>query len=1068
MNDQNKSKEQLIVELHEARKQYEDLLKSSQMTTGALREIEERYNMLVENNPAAIAVHSEGKIQYVNKRALELLGASMPEQIIGKPVLEFLHPDYHKLVEQRITRMFDDPDYAKKQVEEKYIRLDGQIVDLEVSAFPIYYNGKKSILVVLIDVSERKKAEEELNKLSQSVKQSPNIVVITDKNGRIEYVNPKFTEATGYTFEDVLDKNPRILKSGYTSDEEYNVLWETITSGNEWRGIFRNKKKNGEFYWESAYIAPIKNANNEITHFVAVKDDITKRRKVEEKLEKTEGKYRELFESVDEGILIVNENEEITLVNKAGANIFGCDLEKMVGRNLRDFTTEEEFNKILEQTSIRQQNKSGKYELTITRDDNTNRILSCSINPIFENGKYKGAFGIAIDITEKKRIEEELLKAKNIAEESEQKYRSMYDMFRLMSDNSPDMFWAKDLVRKFIFVNKSICDSLLFAKDTNEPIGKNEMYFVEREQKAHPENNQWFTFGEKCSDSDGIVMKNKKAQRFDEYGNVRGKFLFLDVYKAPLWDHNGKMIGTVGSARIVTKQKEIEKKLKESRKLLEKAQYIAKIGYYSCNIDTGKRIWSKQLYEILGLSIDQEISNDEILSLTHPDDKERFRKAFEFTITNNTELDITFKVLTKKGKLRHLRDRGEIIFDKNTGNKILTGSIQDITEQIIANDELIKAKNKAEESDRLKTAFLANMSHELRTPLNAVLGFSQLLHDNKLVQKEVCEYAGIIQSSGNHLLNIIEDILNFSVIESGEIKLHTEDVNIDDLLNEMLIILKAELKNSDKGHIDVRFIKPEDVKNIVINTDIAKLKQVLLNLLKNAIKFTYNGQIEFGYTIRENQNIEFYVKDTGIGIPEDKYDLIFKRFRQLEESHTRLYGGTGLGLSISKKLVELLNGEIWCESEVGKGSVFYFYLPITFGKKILKTERDVKSFEDVDWTDKTILIAEDEDYSFNLLEILLKKSKAQLLRAKNGYEAVNIFKSNDDIDLVLMDIRMPKMDGFEATRKIKQVKPKIPIIAQTAFALSEDKERIFQCGCEDYIAKPLNWGHLFNKIKKYL
>jgi PAS domain S-box-containing protein len=788
MNDQNKPKEQLIAELNEARKQLEELTLSSQITKRALQEIEERYRMLVENNPAAIAVHSEGKIQYVNKRALELLGASFPEQIIGKPVFEFLHPDYLEIVKQRVKRIILEPNSAKKPVVEKYIRLDGQIMDLEVSAFPINYNGKKSILVVLIDITERIKAEEELNKLSQSVKQSPNIVVITDKQGKIEYVNPKFTEVTGYTFEEALMKNPGVLKSGYTSNEEYKVLWETISSGKEWRGVFRNKKKNGAFYWESAYIAPIKNAKNEITHFVAVKEDITERRKVEEKLTEAEGKYRELFESVDEGIFIVDEFEEITLVNKAAADIFGCELEDMQGRNLKDFTSEEEYEKIVEQTSLRRQNKPGKYELTILREDNTTRTLSCTVNPIFKDGNYKGAFAIAIDITDKKRTEE----------------------------------------------------------------------------------------------------------------------------------------------------------------------------------------------------------------------------------------------------------------------------------------ELINAKEKAEESDRLKSAFLCTISHELRTPLNAVLGFSQLLFDTEGDQQQIDNYAGIILSSGNHLLSIIEDILDLSIIESGKVNLHPEDINIDELLDELLVFLKSELKISGKTHIQVRCIRPKNSGNIIIHTDTDKLKQVLLNLLKNAIKFTDEGNIEFGYTFEEKHLIRFYVKDTGIGIPKDKHDVIFERFRQLEDTHTRIYGGTGLGLSISKKLVELLNGEIWCESDLGKGSVFHFYLPVTFALKVLKKKKVHTSFDDVDWSDKTILVAEDEDYSFNLLEILLKRSKTRILRGKNGLEAVNIFKSNPGINVVLMDIRMPVMDGYDATRKIKKLNPNVPVIAQTAFAMSEDKDKIFKSGCDDYIAKPLNWDHLLNKLNKYL
>ncbi|MCD4694689.1 MAG: response regulator, partial [Bacteroidales bacterium] len=438
------------------------------------------------------------------------------------------------------------------------------------------------------------------------------------------------------------------------------------------------------------------------------------------------------------------------------------------------------------------------------------------------------------------------------------------------------------------------------------------------------------------------------------------------------------------------------------------------------------------------------------------------------TIKNNSVLDVTFRIFNKNGDLRHLRDIGEIVYDKKNDSKILAGSIQDITDQVKILEELIEAKEKAEEADQLKSAFLATMSHELRTPLNAVLGFSQLLIDTEDHHEETEKYAGIIHSSGSHLLHIIEDILDFSIIESGKIMIHFKDVNIEELFNDLLNIVKSELDNANKSNIQARYVQPDNKNNLVINTDPGKIKQVLINLIKNAIKFTDEGHIEFGYTIEGNHRIRFYVKDTGIGIAKDQHDVIFERFRQLEDAHTRIYGGTGLGLSISKKLVELLNGEIWCESEVGKGSTFYFHLPVSFDKKRLKKKKTAKSFDDIDWSNKTILIAEDEDYSYSLLEILLKGSKAKILRAINGFEAIRIFKSNPDINLVIMDIRMPVMDGLDATKKIKIINPKIPVIAQTAFAMSEDKDKIFKSGCNDYIAKPLNCEHLFNKLNKYL
>jgi len=386
--------------------------------------------------------------------------------------------------------------------------------------------------------------------------------------------------------------------------------------------------------------------------------------------------------------------------------------------------------------------------------------------------------------------------------------------------------------------------------------------------------------------------------------------------------------------------------------------------------------------------------------------------------------------------------------------------------------ELKIAKEKAEESDKLKSAFLANMSHEIRTPLNAILGFSSLL-SSELEKDKAENYIRTINDSGVQLMNIISDIIDISKIEANQIHINIKSCKINNILSELNQSFK-ELINRD-GSKEIELILKPGEKNpdFAILTDPARLKQIISNLLNNSIKFTEKGYIEFGYNIsKQSQSeetktneIQFYVKDTGIGIEKEKQEIIFKRFRQIDDTYTSKHGGTGLGLAISKNLIEKLGGRIWIDSIYGKGSVFYFTLPLKLSKNSEKVEAQPQSITKINWKEKTILIAEDVPSNFYIIEILLKKTGAKLLWAKNGLEALEIIKENrEKIDLVLMDIQMPVISGIEATKEIKKISNKILIIAITAYALDGDMEKFIKAGCDDYISKPVENELLLRKI----
>jgi signal transduction histidine kinase len=388
------------------------------------------------------------------------------------------------------------------------------------------------------------------------------------------------------------------------------------------------------------------------------------------------------------------------------------------------------------------------------------------------------------------------------------------------------------------------------------------------------------------------------------------------------------------------------------------------------------------------------------------------------------------------------------------------------------NKQLVIARDKAEESDRLKTAFLSNMSHEIRTPMNAIIGFSYLMKDPKINSETLNQYIDIIQSKGLLLLNLINDILDISKVEAGEIEIKKETCSLNHLMKELYSTFSLILENSKNLNIELKSQKPDKNEDVFISTDTFRLKQVLSNLIDNAIKFTNNGFVEFGYKIidePEEKRIYFYVADSGIGISLEHTGMIFTRFRQIQESHTREFGGTGLGLSISKKLVELLGGKLEVNSTLNQGSTFYFSLPYyTIETKNENSINQSSGNLTYNWKNKTILIVEDNHSGFELLANYLLHTGAKILHADNGKDAVDLCRSNSDIDLVLMDIQLPELNGYEATVFIKQHRKDLPVIAETAHAQAEDSSKAKLAGCDDYLSKPIDRGQLLLVLSKYL
>ena len=430
-----------------------------------------------------------------------------------------------------------------------------------------------------------------------------------------------------------------------------------------------------------------------------------------------------------------------------------------------------------------------------------------------------------------------------------------------------------------------------------------------------------------------------------------------------------------------------------------------------------------------------------------------------------------------QGELRNKSKNGKIFWTRQLispikhNNKIthFVGVAQDISENKKVMNELFDAKLKAEESDRLKSAFLATMSHELRTPLNHVLGFSDMIPD-MTDNESIKEYSVLIHKSGTNLLNIIEDIFNLALIEQSEISLRKQEVFIRDIYLELKNQLREVLTESNKSdNIRLKFKIDSSIVTKKIITDKPKVMQVMSNIIKNAIKFTNKGEISLSLILEEDNYLAIKVKDTGIGIPNDKLGIIFEFFRQVDDTHTRNYEGVGIGLAISQKIAQVMGGTIKVEStpDIGSEFTFSFFVNLLENKSI-DSQQETTSFSVSDFSEKKMLIAEDDIIGMGMIMNMLTSSGFKIICASNGKEALKAIKNNPDIDIVLMDLKMPVMDGFEATRTIRKDFSDLPIIALTAYSLQKDKKKALDAGCNGIITKPINKEILLKKLQEFM
>ena len=514
----------------------------------------------------------------------------------------------------------------------------------------------------------------------------------------------------------------------------------------------------------------------------------------------------------------------------------------------------------------------------------------------------------------------------------------------------------------------------------------------------------------------------------------------------------------ISSIDDITERKHSEKILQENEQKSRSIMENSADAIFIANQQAKYIYTNKEVTVMLGYTT-EEMKSKTIAELTDPNKQEEIFKTFNKVLREGksyTEIE-----LLKKDGSYISTDLNAVLLPDGT----IYGSCRDITERKQAELELIKAKEKAEESDRLKSAFLTNMSHEIRTPMNGILGFAELLKEPTLSSDDLNDYIQTIEISGARMLKTINSIVDISKIESGLVQIDIKETDINEKMEFTYKFFKPETEIKGLQLILKTSLPDEEA---IVKTDNEKVYGILTNLVGNAIKFTFEGSIELGYE-KKGECLEFFVKDTGVGIPDNQKGIIFERFRQGSESHNRGYEGSGLGLSISKSYVKMLGGEIWVESEEGMGSTFYFTIPYNPVSKVKEetVSADSSEHKEIQVQNLKILIVEDDEISYSLLKRILHNISETVLHAITGVEAVEACRNNPDIDLVLMDVRMPQMNGLEATQQIRQFNKDVIIIAQTAHAFADDSEKAIEAGCNDYISKPIDRNLLKELILKY-
>lgn len=783
--------------------------------------------------------------------------------------------------------------------------------------------------------------------------------------------------------------------------------------------------------------------------------------------------FHSIFEESGIGIAIVDKSLRIIKFNRTFYNLFGYEQEELLEMTYQDLIPEEKRERASQFIKAMFSSKIRKYEAeqVYLKKDNTQVWIKLTATVINDsNGKPEYILGMGEDISEIKRQEKIRDVVYNISNAVNYS-SSLYKLIQTIKDNLKIIIDAKHF---YIALYNEKSDSfsvpyLVKSKETFETFSakKTLVGYVQKNRRPFLLNYKEIL---KLQTEGKIFIAGKLSKQWlgvpliinEKVIGVLGVQSYEDE-KA--FDNNDLTVLEILSNQISAS---IQKMRSEEELKIERA-YFKELFDNSPEaiaiVDNSSKIINinAEFTNLFGYTKEESLHKPIEDLISTPAFKTEAQHLTSEVATGKT-IKIDTKRQKKDGSMVDVSLWGTpIMLDE--GQIAVYAIFRDITERVEAEQKLEEAKEKAEESDRLKTSFLTNMSHEIRTPMNAIIGFSELIAEPTTDQETREEFTQQIYASSNMLLKLIDDIIDISQLDAGNLKLNKTKFNVSKILSDLYNKFEKERLEEEKKEIELLLHNPFGESITYIETDEVRFNQIFTHLLNNALKYTHSGFVEFGFDINQQEEPIFYVRDTGIGIPEDKTDIIFDHFTKLED-RTKLYRGTGIGLTITKKLVHLLGGEIWVESNLGIGSIFYFTLPNKVSLLEIKNGNNNKN-KNYNWAGKKVLVAEDEDTNFEVIRASLARTHAYIERVKDGKKAIKRCE-DEEFDIVLMDIKMPLLDGIEATKKIRTFKPNLPIIAQTAFVHKNERDLCIDAGCNEYFPKPIKSYVLLETIDKYI
>ncbi|WP_372745034.1 PAS domain S-box protein [Lutibacter sp.] len=1005
---------------------------------------------------------------YLNDKAANILG-KRPKDILGKNILKEFPVEEGDLFFANLKVAIE----TNKPINfENYFKPWDRWFENRIIP------SSKGIMLFFHEITEKKERENRIKEAYNIINKSSSIAILCEnkRDFPVIFASENIVNLFGYDYKEFLNGDIKIYQLVFPEDLNFirNEVFSLVKSNLSTLKPkpFRIYTKNKKIKWVKANIDVIRDFNNEISHIQGIIEDYTEQKNIEDLLFKSNQQLKHQFNNTPLASIIWDTDYKILEWNKAAEHIFGYTAQEVLGKSSPDLLTPPHLlgkMKTLRETSFVQNKSFRQTNENITK---SGKIIICdwySVTLKESDGTIVGAACLVDDITDR-------IKAKILLEKSERKYK---DIFEKSIDSVL-------IIKNGLFSDCNKASLKMFGFKTKEEL-----------VKLHPSqlSPEFQSDGENSFDKAEKVMKIAIDNGFNRFR----------------WHHK-RANGVVFPVQVtLTKIEDIDNKTTIHAVLVDitervKIEQIENVLY---NISKGVSViedfneFSLYIKEELHKIIDTsnfyigmyDESTDMIKMPILVDEKEHLeefpakKSLTGYVIKSGKSLMLTDKEhqqLIKQGIVDLVGFKSEIwvgvplkIQNKTIGAIVVQSYTNEnaykqsdlqllefVADQISSaiqrknsDDELKKALAKAQESDKLKSAFLANMSHEIRTPMNGIIGFSELFLKADLSYADRKRYANIVVTSSKQLLNIVNDILDISKIEAGVVKLNYEATNMNHLIDDLYVFYK-QIASDHKLELVVK--KGLDSAKSFIEIDGPKLNQVLTNLLSNSFKFTEQGGIEFGYELKDDETLLFFVKDTGVGIDKELHAVIFDRFTQANLNLSKQSKGTGLGLAISKKFVELFNGEIWIDSN-NKGTSVYFTIPYLKSKqKPITTVLEQKIAQiPMENIELTILIAEDEEYNMLYINELFSNTKIKVIEAFNGLEAVNLAKANPNIDLILMDIKMPILNGFEAMNEIKKFNPKVPIIALSAFAMESDKETALEKGFTEYLSKPIDRKKLF-------